>query len=345
MPNKSFSNFSKQTLFRHLAVWLSIVIYYILYSTIEGSILVKTVWIFLLIVNYSFAYYALVLFIWPKILSEKKLIYSILIFFCITVFCSFFYFQLTVITPWLDGMHPMIYWPFNEFINNALKLFSYVLFASIGTYYNWIGIKKIEEDIKVDKDIIEMEFLFLKNQFHSHLTFNFLNFCYNKIRRLSPLTANSVEGFSDILRYSLITSSDGPVPLEKEIEYIENYISFQKFLTQNLNIQVNYKGDLINTYILPKALGSAVEYFFKNKFFHTTKPIIIFIESVQDEIVFKIKIRQNIFMKNKEIQNVEQLLHPFYRNKYSFQIFDSDNLFSFELKLENYKTQLPPTSL
>jgi hypothetical protein len=341
-------NITKQTLLRHLAAWLSIVVYYILYSTIEGSILVKTVWIFLLIVNYSFAYYTLVLFFWPKILTEKKLLYSILIPFSIAFFCTFFYFQLTVIIPRLGGMHPMIYWPLNEFINNALKLFLYVLFTSIGTYYNWVGVKKIEEDLQIDRELIDMEFLFLKNQFHSHLTFNFLNFCYNKICRFSSLTADSVEGFSDILRYSLITS-DGPVLLEKEIEYIINYISFQKFLSPSLNVQVNYKEDLIKTYILPKSLGSVVEYFFKKKaFYNTQKPIIIFIESVQNEIIFKIKIenaQQNILIKNKELQCIEQLLQPFYNNKYSIQILDIDNLFFCELKLENYKTQLPPASL
>jgi two-component system LytT family sensor kinase len=349
MPNRLFSIFSKQILYRHLIAWLSIVIYYTLYSTIEGSVLVKTVWIFLLIVNYSFAYYTLVLFVWPKILTEKKLLYSILILLSIAFFCTFFYFQLTVITPWLGGMHPMIYWSLNEFINNTLKLFSYVLFTSIGTYYNWVGVKKIEADLQIDRGLIDMEFLFLKNQFHSHLTFNFLNFCYNKIRGVSSLTSDSVEEFSDILRYSLSTSADGPVLLEKEIEYIKNYISFQKFLSPNLEVQVNYKGDLINTHILPKSLGSVVEYFFKDKAFNNIqKPIIIFIESVQNEIIFKIKIvntQQNILIENKELQYIEQLLQPFYNNKYSIQILDNDNLFSCELKLENYKTQLPPTGL
>jgi sensor histidine kinase YesM len=345
MPIELPSN-KKQTLFRHLAAWLAIAIYYTLYSTIEGSILVKTVWIFLLLVNYSFAYYTLVLFIWPKILSEKKLLYSILVFFSVTFFCSFFYFQLTVITPGLGGMHPMIYWPFNEFINNALKLFLYVFLSSIGTYYNWVGIKKIEEDLKVDKNIIEMEFLFLKNQFHSHLTFNFLNFCYNKIREFSPLTSNSVEEFADMLRYSLISSLDRPVPLEREVEYIENYISFQKFINPNLNAQVNCKGDLANINILPKALGAFVECFLKNwSFCSTKKPIIMTIECVQNEIIFKMRSledKQNIFITNQELQNTKQILQSFYGNRYSLQILNNNNLFSCELKLENCKKATIP---
>jgi hypothetical protein len=340
MLNKSFPIRSRQTLFRHIAAWISIIFYYTLYSTIEGSIVVKTVWIFLLIVNYSFAYYTLVFFILPKIITEKKYSYITLVIFSVIFFYLFFYFQLTVITPWLGGVHPMIYWPFNKFINNTLKLFLYILCTSIGTYYNWIGIKKAKEGIKVDRDIIEMEFLFLKNQFHSHLTFNFLNFCYNKIRGLSLLTANSIEEFSDMLRYSLITS-EGLVLLEKEIEYIENYISFQKFLTPSINVQINYAGDLAKIYILPKTFGAFVEHFFKNSSFNNPqKPIMISIESVQDEIILKIKNMksgQNIFMNNVELQNVEQILKSFYGNKYEVLIQDNENLFSCELKIQNHK--------
>lgn len=337
MSNKISLPASKQILLRHLAAWLSIVIYYIIYSTIEGSALVKTAWIFLLIINYSFAYYTLVLFIWPKIISEKKWIYSILIISSFILFCSFFYFQLTVITPWLGGIHPMIYWPFNEFINNALKLFSYILFTSIGTYYNWIGIKKIEEDLKMDKDIIEMEFLFLKNQFHSHLTFNFLNFCYNKIHRFSPLTSSSIEGFSDILRYSLNTSNK-PVILEKEIEYIANYISFQKFLTPNIDVQISHKGDLTNSYILAKTLATFIEFFFQDKLFNVSqRPNIFFIESTQNEIIFKIKNtknRQKKIMPPEELQNFEQLLQSFYGNNYSLKTYDNNDFFSWELNIK-----------
>lgn len=338
MSIKLPGNITKQTLFRHIAAWLAITIYYILYSTIEGSTLVKTVWIFLLILNYSFAYYTLVLFIWPKIISEKKSIYSILILFSIVLFCSFFYFQLTIITPWLGGVHPMIYWPFNEFINNALKLFSYVLFTSIGTYYNWIGIKKIKEDLKADKDIIEMEFLFLKNQFHSHLTFNFLNFCYNKIRKLSPTTTSSIEDFSDMLRYSLIKSSDGPVLLETEIEYIENYIATLKFISPNINMHINCTGNPKHAYIFPRLLGGLVEQFFRNfSVYSIEDSTLIFIDSTPDEIIFRIKctsLKKIIFMTNEELQTTEQILQSFYNNKYSLLILNNNGV-SCELKLEN----------
>jgi hypothetical protein len=342
MLDNMFNNFfpTRQTLIRHLAAWLSIVIYYIIYSTVEGSALVKTVWIFLLIVNYSFTYYAFVLFIWPKILSEKKSIFSILIIVSFIFFCLFFYFQFAVITPALGGTHPLINLPFNQFINNSIKLFTYIIFTSIGTYYNWIELKKTEEDLKVDHNIIEMELLFLKNQFHSHLTFNFLNFCYNKINTFSSCTANSVEEFSDILRYSLNTSQNAPVLLEEEIIYIENYVSFRKFLIPSLNVQIIYKGNLRNTYIFPKVLGAPVEFFLKNKPFTTIqKPCIIFIGSTENEIILKIeniKCEQMISMKKAELLSIEQILQSFYKNEYSQEILVCDDSFSYELKFEKH---------
>src|SRR3954466_1567993 len=221
-------NISKQTRNRHLIAWSLIIIYYMIYTAVVGSLLVKSVWIILLLINYTFSYYTLIFFIWPKILGEKKISFLILLIALIVFFCFFFNVQIYVITPWLGGFHSLQEMSLVDSTKNSLRIFLYIFFTSIGTYNNWAGIVKIQEDIEIDKKIINTEFLFLKNQFHSHFTFNFLNFCYNKIHGISLVAAESVEEFANMLRYSLKNNSDGPVLLEEEIDYLNNYISFKK---------------------------------------------------------------------------------------------------------------------
>jgi len=83
----------------------------------------------------------------------------------------------------------------------STKYFSYVFFASLGSYYIWAEIIRAENDVTISKESIEKDINFLKAQFHYHLTFNFFNFCYNRVRKFSVNAANSVEEFSNILRY------------------------------------------------------------------------------------------------------------------------------------------------
>jgi two-component system LytT family sensor kinase len=244
--------------------------------------------------------------------------------------------------PLIGGKHPLEFTPLSTIIQNNVLLFSYVIFASLGSYFNWINIKRIEDDIKMDKEIIEIEYLFLKNQFYSHLTFNFLNFCYQKIKNISPKAATSVEEFSDILRYSLKATAGLPVLLEKEIEYIENCISFHKSLTTDLNIAFSYEGDLKNIYVFPRILIVFIENSLKHGVCHDPhNPILVSIQSFQNKILFNIENKKSYQIKADEsgigIKNIEQVLHFFYPNTHKLTIISNSDLFSCELQLENIK--------
>jgi hypothetical protein len=50
-----------------------------------------------------------------------------------------------------------------------------------------------------------------------------ITFAYSRIYHHAPEAADSIELFSDMLRYTLQTKPDEQVPLEEEIVYLGNY--------------------------------------------------------------------------------------------------------------------------
>jgi LytS/YehU family sensor histidine kinase len=200
-----------------------------------------------------------------------------------------------------------------------------------------MDIKKI---LDKEQNIMERELSFLKNQFHSHLTFNFLSFCYNKVRVFSTDAAASIEEFSDLLRYSLKYKAEELVPLAKEIEYVKNYISFQKYITSKVYVNFHYQADINEIFIVPRVLIVFVENIIKNSIIDDkNNPVYIYIDVLDNKIKFNIKSKKNntkpIAELKTELRGLTQILNVFYLNDYQLNISDMDGVFNCELKLIN----------
>ena len=329
--------FFKQTRNRHLVVWFLILLKFIFFTSITGSIESKIAWYSTLMLNFSLTYYALLIFVWPAIFTKRKYIYFLSLIALALFFFSVYYIQVEILIPSLGGNLIWTGRPVDFQLRKILVNFSYVIFASLGSFFNWRGIIQVENNLEMDKMIKEAEFRLLKSQFHSHLTFNFLNFFYNRIRQFSYETATSVEEFSNMLRYSLKGTGEERVSLSKEIEYIESCISFQKCLTDELYVNFNHKGEIVDVYILPRILAVFIENSFKHGVLNDSQtPITIFISSMDGEIIFQIKNRKNnqIYVESGiGIQNIRQILQLFYPQRHELNITDADGIFSCELIL------------
>ncbi len=209
----------------------------------------------------------------------------------------------------------------------------------MGSYFNWKSIERIKENLEKEKNVISRELSFLKNQFHSHLTFNFLNFCYSKMLRSAPKAAESVEDFSEMLRYSLSNRQpEEYVPLKKEICYIENFIAIQKCISSGVFVKLDVEGETTNYLILPMMLAVFVENSFKHGVFSDPeKPICILLIVKNDSLFFSVKNNKTrkttIASTGIGLANIKQLLSLFYCNKHSLIIEETDSTYSSELIL------------
>ncbi|WP_080057626.1 sensor histidine kinase [Spirosoma aerolatum] len=126
---------------------------------------------------------------------------------------------------------------FNTFFSNALPstVASTTLAMSIKLTRNWIQTRQRQQ--LLEKEKLETELKFLKNQFNPHFLFNTINSIFFLIHKNPDMASNSLAKFSDLLRYQLYECNDPQIRLSREISYLENFIELEQ-LRQNSNVTV-----------------------------------------------------------------------------------------------------------
>ncbi|SNR85001.1 sensor histidine kinase [Flavobacterium sp. ov086] len=108
------------------------------------------------------------------------------------------------------------------------------------------------------------ELIYLRKQTNPHFLFNSLNSIYSLAHKKSDLVPDAIVTLSELMRYMLYETDNKTVALEKEINYIQNYIDLQKLRLNNIeDIVINVHGDTKNKFIEPLLLISFVENAFK----------------------------------------------------------------------------------
>ena len=189
---------------------------------------------------------------------------------------------------------------------------------------------------------IELELEFLKSQISPHFLFNTMNNLYGlsvvKSDTLPPLMLQ----LSDLLRYSLYETNQTFVPLEKEINYIKNYIDLEKIrIGDKLELSVNInEANSSHVKIAPIILIVFVENSFKHSRNILNEKIkISFDLKVEDDwIVFTAKNNFSIQEKDENsgigLENIKKRLEYLYPNEYKLIIDTTDNIYTSVIKLK-----------
>jgi two-component system LytT family sensor kinase len=119
------------------------------------------------------------------------------------------------------------------------------------------------ERLQKEKALSELELL--KHQINPHFLFNALNTVYYKIDRGNGAARETLQRFSNMLRYQLYECDRGLVEVEKELEFIGAYIDLQKErLNDNYTIECSGLGEVRGFLIAPFLLMPLVENCFKH---------------------------------------------------------------------------------
>ncbi|KFF06799.1 sensor histidine kinase [Flavobacterium reichenbachii] len=144
--------------------------------------------------------------------------------------------------------------------------FFYILVITISAiirtlteFYNNQQNKLIAETHRTNTELI-----YLRKQTNPHFLFNSLNSIYSLAHKKSDLVPDAIVTLSELMRYMLYETDNKTVALEKEVNYIQNYIELQKLRLNNIeDIFINVHGDTRNKFIEPLLLISFVENAFK----------------------------------------------------------------------------------
>jgi len=192
---------------------------------------------------------------------------------------------------------------------------------------------------KVEKDKIKSELSLLKAQINPHFLFNTLNSIYALAIKKDNRTAESIVQLSELMRYIMSNIDADLIELDKEINYINNYILLQKSrLGDTVKIYYTITGNTFGKKITPLILISFIE----NAFKHGVNP------EEDSEINININIAEYIltlFVSNKKVhsvqsengiglQNTMDRLSFLYPDKHTLEIKNNASDYRITLKID-----------
>ncbi|KMQ63913.1 histidine kinase [Chryseobacterium sp. BLS98] len=133
------------------------------------------------------------------------------------------------------------------------------------------GIKFYQEHGRIERDHIllqqahlENQLKLLQDQINPHVVFNILNHIHILMRNDTQLADYLLLKFSDILRYQLYHCNQNLVPLNKDIEHLQNLVEVEKLRWGNeLEVQSDWKAVNTASFIAPLLLVPFIENAFK----------------------------------------------------------------------------------
>lgn len=198
----------------------------------------------------------------------------------------------------------------------AIKLYSYSL-------------EKENRILSLSHEKTQAELQFLRSQIQPHFFFNVLNDLYAMALKRSDNTPEMIMKLSDLMRYVLHESTAESVPVEKEINYIRNYIDLERLRYGNrFSVDFQVKGDVAGSSIAPLLLLPFVENAFKHSSTNQINGVVIFIELIiyNGELQFNVSNTYDPECKNPDnvssgigVKNVCHRLDILYPGRYTFE--------------------------
>ena len=235
------------------------------------------------------------------------------------------------------------------------NVFSYVSFEvwrfSNATFYAlayWIYVQNLKEQklrylaeielIATQETLLKTEIKFLKAQINPHFLFNTLNFLYSETYKLSPKLGEGVLMLTDIMRYTVQSTQNEEISIEKEAEFLRKYVQIQQ-LRFHSALQVLLEVQIFspNLAIPPLIILSFVENAFKyGKLNDSNNPLIIKLESNPTKIVFYCKNLINNNFRDPStavgIDNIRTRLDK-HCSDYNLDITNQDNFYTVNLTI------------
>jgi len=130
--------------------------------------------------------------------------------------------------------------------------------------------------VEMQKDNTFFRLRYLRAQLNPHFLFNTLNSIYSLSMQKSDRTAEIVVRLADIMRYLIYECNEDKIPLDKEIEFIRNYIEIEK-LRHKADIRLTVEGQTAGLMIEPYLFISFIENGFKHAMDHSFGEPFIYI--------------------------------------------------------------------
>ena len=185
------------------------------------------------------------------------------------------------------------------------------------------------------------ELLHLRSQVNPHFFFNTLNNLYGLIKTDPEQASALVLKLSDMMRYSIYETQQEVVALEKEVEYLHNYIGLHR-MRYHKEIAVDFKVDIQAGYrVMPLLFIILVENAFKHGVENLRDKAFVHLSlrAADNEIHFEIKNNFDDPVAPEGagigLQNLKRRLALAYENNYQLKLVQRNGEYVATLRLKN----------
>lgn len=203
-----------------------------------------------------------------------------------------------------------------------------------------------ENEIKqkeLEKEKLNSELAFLKNQVSPHFFFNTLNNIYSLIGIDGPTAQESVLKLSKMMRYLLYESEQGVTMMSHEIEFMNHYIDLMKLrLSAKVDLNISFPRDFADFTIPPLLFIPFIENAFKHGVSYRERSFIhIRMDMNHERIHFttensigSVAISDDLQHSGIGLNNVRKRLGLLFPDKHELKIEHSETIFKVELSIQ-----------
>ena len=203
---------------------------------------------------------------------------------------------------------------------------------------------------RLEKENLEQQLEYLKYQINPHFFMNTLNNIHALVDIDPEKAKETIVELSKMMRFVLYEGNKQGVPLNREIAFLQNYITLMELrYTDTVRITMTMPDNIPNKEIPPLIFITFVENAFKHGVSYQQESFIEISIEVADELTF---IYRNSRIPKEEdkhggvgLQNVRQRLDLIYGDNYSLDINDQTDAYTVCLKIPLTSHPSTPTSL
>lgn len=242
------------------------------------------------------------------------------------------------------------FWEFYKIAYQIVMINSILVFATaVKVVKHWYTQQQKNQELEKEKMFSELRYL--KSQVHPHFFFNTLNNLYGLTLSKSDTAPEVVLRLSDLMSYMLYDTNTQWVPLEKEINYIRNYIALEKLrFGKRFNVSFQVQGDTSSMMIAPLLLLPFIENSFKHSINKEIEGAWIAIDLTIKGTSLAFTVENSMIkepMNGEErgnvgglgLQNVKRRLELLYKDHFTLKILEEESEYLVVLKLDLHETQ------
>lgn len=195
--------------------------------------------------------------------------------------------------------------------------------------------------VRLSNERKKAELQHLQNQVNPHFFFNMLNNLYGLIKSDPEKAGELVLKLSDIMRYSIYETRNERVTLEKEVEYLHNYIALHK-MRYHKKIDVDIRVDIEKGYlVMPLLFIILVENAFKHgvENLRENAYVHLMLTTSNNEIQVEVKNNFDETIVPEEsgigLSNLKRRLELAYGNNYELTLSSQNDEYLAKLRLKN----------